>query len=397
MQRSRLIRVLPALMCALAATVVRAEVDEDRFNKTEGYPAHPSDAITLAERYRVGTMSGKGVARLASEAIWMTPAHGTTESPMGTEAFPVRADPVAMMSRNPIMAMALVRGDRVVFQRFQYGTDASSLFDSQSMAKSFTALAVGIALDQGYFRSLDETLGDIVPELRPGVLGAATLHQALQMRCGVKFRFTAEFDGQAAQYLRLKFYPGAPYGSVFDYYKGLEGSAPGGAFNYDPHCSDALSLALQRRTGRTLREFFEEHVWRRIGATGKAAWMSTRIRPQFTSGANSFFATLHDYSRLAAMMANGCAVAGRQIVSREYCRMIAESTVPTGSTPTLFKRYGLQTWVRTEEPGSWFAPSGAFGQRMYLDPVSKSALVVFALDERHYRDTDRFWEWFRKR
>lgn len=397
MRQASWFKIAGTLTCLFIAAAANAEVDEARFNKAQGYPPHPSDAITLAERYRVGTMTGKGIARLTSPDLWMQPAPGVAPTPVTPEEFPVRANPAAMMERNPVMAMALVRGDRVVFQKFQYGADESSLFDSQSMAKTFTAIAVGIALDKGYFKSLDEPLGEIVPELRHSVLGAATLMQALQMKCGVNFKFSSEFDGQAAQYLRVKFYPGAPYWNIFDYYKGLAGSAPGGDFNYDPHCSDALSIAIQWRTGKTLREFFEEHVWRQIRATGRAAWMGTRMKPHFTSGANSFFATLHDYTRLAILLANDCSLEGRQIVSQTYCRQIRESTVPTGQYPTLFKRYGLQTWVRTEEHDSWFAPSGAFGQRIYVDPVSHAALVVFALEDRHYRDTDRFWEWFRKR
>jgi len=285
----------------------------------------------------------------------------------------------------------------VIFKKYQYGSGDSSKFDSQSIVKTFTAIAIGIALEKKVFSSIDERIENIVPELSQSILGKATIKNALQMMCGPEFQFSYDSDGDPAKYMQVKFSNESKNKEIFDYFNELKGKDPGQSFNYDMHCSDILSIALQRRTGKTLREFFEENVWLKLGAADRAAWLTTQIKPNFTSGGNSFFASLNDYIRMAIMLSNNCNFNGYQIVSIEYCKAIFSNTVSTGhKSATPFKRYGYQTWVRTEKKNSWYSPNGAFGQRIYIDPVSKSSLVVFALDPRHFVETDKFWENFIK-
>jgi len=53
---------------------IRAEVDEAKFNKAEGYPPHPTNILSLNEKYRVGTMTGKSLKKLQERPIWIRPS-----------------------------------------------------------------------------------------------------------------------------------------------------------------------------------------------------------------------------------------------------------------------------------------------------------------------------------
>lgn len=372
-----------------------AEVDELKFNKQENYPSHPTDAITLVEKYRVGTMTGKGVKQLEKQDIWLNPSNNPQPEKLVEYKFPLFRSPESILQRSPITAFALLKDDKLVYEKYQYGSDNQSLFDSQSMAKTFTALAIGVAFDKGDIKNLDEPLSVSIPEISNLPIGKSSIRQALNMTCGNQFKFTVEESGETANYLRLKFYRNPQYNDFFEYLKSRNYTESGIKFNYDPHCSDLLSIVIKRKTGKNLKDYFQENIWQKINTISKAAWIGTRLKPNFTSGANSFFATLQDYTKIAKLLLNNCKYNNNQIISEDFCNEMISSSVPVGDYPSQFKRYGYQVWIKNVEQDSWFAPLGHLGQRMYIDRKNKSAMIVLALDYSHIPETDKFWEWFR--
>jgi len=372
-----------------------AEVDEAKFNKQENYPSHPTDAITLTEKYRVGTMTGKGVKKLEKLDIWLSPSRNPQPEKLVDYNFPLFRNPDSIVKRSPITAFALLKDNKLVYEKYQYSSNNLSLFDSQSMAKTFTALAIGAALDKGDIKNIDEPLSASIPEISNLPIGKSSIRQALNMTCGNQFKFSDDVSGEAANYLRLKFYKNSSHNNFFDYLNSLSYIEPGGKFNYDPHCSDLLSIVIKRKTGKNLKDYFQDNIWQKINTSSQAAWLGTRIQPSFTSGANSFFATLHDYIKIAKLLINNCRFNDQQIISLQFCNEMISSSVSIGNYPSQFKRYGYQTWIKNDESDSWFAPLGALGQRMYIDRNNNSAMIVFALDYSHISETDKFWEWFR--
>ena len=81
-----------------------------------------------------------------------------------------------------IHAVLVARGGKLVFERYFRGSDeipahfgrrvenvafdADTLHDMKSVSKSVASLAVGIAIDRGLIRSVDEPIFSFFPELR---------------------------------------------------------------------------------------------------------------------------------------------------------------------------------------------------------------------------------------
>jgi CubicO group peptidase (beta-lactamase class C family) len=59
--------------------------------------------------------------------------------------------------------IAAVRNGFLVGERY-YGSGPSSLFVINSVTKSVVSMLVGIALDQGKLKSLDQSVGELLPE-----------------------------------------------------------------------------------------------------------------------------------------------------------------------------------------------------------------------------------------
>ncbi len=62
-------------------------------------------------------------------------------------------------------AFLVVKNDLIVFERYDNGYDRATPSLSFSMAKSFLSILVGCAIADGYLKSADQPVTDLVPEL----------------------------------------------------------------------------------------------------------------------------------------------------------------------------------------------------------------------------------------
>ncbi len=390
-----------ALVSALSLVKpVAAEPKEHIYGKDQTSPFEAGWPLRTNPPNRLGAFDGRGVAALYPwKRLWMEPATNGAPLPSAEVRFGFSNDPANLMKRHPIMAMALGKDGKIVFERYQFGTSKSSTFDSQSIAKTITGLTLGALIQKGTAIDLDAKMLTYVPKLDKSPVGQATVRQTLQMQCGHQFKWVDDGTsaGSAGQYAGVRFASPAKGGrNLYEYFQTLAPNTPGQVFAYDPHCSDSISMLVTEKTGMSQGKFFEEAIWKKIGATSRATWLSPSQNPELTSGASAFYATLSDYALLANMVVQGGLARGEPVISATWLDKMRTDTVPVGKGENQnFARYGYQTWVRTDKADSWFAGLGNYGQRFYIDPKNKSFMVIFALDFDHIKESDIFWEWFR--
>ena len=66
--------------------------------------------------------------------------------------------------------MLVVRHGYLVFEKYYRGHNRSDEYNIKSITKSVTSALVGIALEQRYLRSLDQTLVEYLPKYAAGSL-----------------------------------------------------------------------------------------------------------------------------------------------------------------------------------------------------------------------------------
>ena len=74
---------------------------------------------------------------------------------------------------------------QLVGEWYAQGFSKDSMATSWSVAKSFLSVLYGIAMDQGDLATLDEPVGQWIPEWADDARGAITLRQLLQMQSGL--------------------------------------------------------------------------------------------------------------------------------------------------------------------------------------------------------------------
>lgn len=92
------------------------------------------------------------------------------------------------VDRNPVMGLLIARGDTILYERYQYGRTEQDRFVSQSMAKTVTAMLIGIALAEGKIASIEDPVSKYVPDLAGSEYGGTRLRSLLTMSSGVQFR-----------------------------------------------------------------------------------------------------------------------------------------------------------------------------------------------------------------
>jgi CubicO group peptidase (beta-lactamase class C family) len=304
------------------------------------------------------------------------------------------------LARNPATGLLIARGDTILVERYQYGRTDRHRFTSWSMAKTVTAMLVGIAIAEGRIRSVDDLASVYVPALSGTEYGRTSLRHLLQMSSGIRFSETY-FGGDDVMRLVFDTYMRQGAGGVSAVTTFDERERPAGTrFAYASAETQVLGLVLRAAIGRPVAAYLEEKIWQPIGAEADASWLID------ASGQEATFcclnAVLRDYARLGLLLAQDGTWKGRRIIPAAWIRRA--TTVrddqphlqPGRATP--FWGYGYQTWIYPSPDGRrMFALQGVRGQAIYVDPRRRLVMVHTAVrkeavDRRGIRETNALWE-----
>jgi len=306
------------------------------------------------------------------------------------------------LARNPTTGLLIARGDTILVERYQYGRTDRHRFTSWSMAKTVTAMLVGIAIAEGRIRSVDDPAAAYVPELADTEYGRTSLRHLLQMSSGVYFSEQYTGTDDVARLVANTFLLRGPGGvsAVTPFNERV--ATAGTKFSYASVETQVLGLVLRAATNRPPAEYLESRIWQLIGAEADATWLVDNSGQEATYCCLN--AVLRDYARLGLLLAHDGNWRGRQVIPAAW---VVEATTTRADDPHLwpgvatpFFGYGYQTWIVP----TWILPGdrrmfmfwGVRGQRIYVDPQSKLVMVNTAVHKRAVdlaalRETDALW------
>ena len=280
-------------------------------------------------------------------------------------------------------AVVVMRAGRVIAERYAPGYHENTRFVSWSMAKSITGVMVGMLISDGRLR-LDEP-APIPAWQRPGdPRGEITLRQLLQMRSGLRHAEAISPPWQSDE-VRMLFLDGRDAMARYAEDQPLH-YEPGRKWVY----STATSVILADLAARVLAPAPDPESRRRA----VAEYLRTRLfepvgmhsmLPEFDAsgtliGGSLIHGTARDWARFGEFLRNRGAVAGAQLVPRQwidfmvtpspreaqYGAQIWLNRTPTTGKPALFPDKG---------PRDLFACLGHLGQYVLVSP-SRQLVVV---------------------
>lgn len=282
------------------------------------------------------------------------------------------------LARQRVTGLLVIKDGTVLAERYQHGKGPATRFLSASIAKSVVGLLVGIALEEGRIRSLDDKAAAYAPALAGSPYGETSVRDLLQMSSGV--RFAEQYDGTddlGALITGTIAQQTAGGAAVLLPYRERR-VAPGALFYYSSADTQALGLVLRGATRQSVAEYLSARVWQPMGAAADASFLLD------AAGQEAVFAFLHarleDFGRLGMLLAHDGQAGGRQVVPAGWLREATSATRPhvQPQIASAYFGYGYQFWTF---PGAKrrFALLGVRGQAILVDPELRLVLVQTAV------------------
>jgi len=223
------------------------------------------------------------------------------------------------LNRTNTNAFIIIKNDTIVYEHFATGVNQESLHPSFSVAKSFVATLLGIAIDKKDVFSTEDLVIRYLPELEKNDerFKRLTIQHVLDMRSAIDYDEHKETPFSPI----TKLYYGASINSQVSKLK-MKGE-PGLKFEYQSINTQILAAILEKATNRKLQDLLAEYLWQPLGAESNAIWS---LDNQKTAKAFCCLnATALDFAKLGRLYLNQGNWEGKRILSAKW---IEDTTNP---------------------------------------------------------------------
>jgi len=270
----------------------------------------------------------------------------------------------------PVHSIQLVRRGRLVLDAYVYPYDGRTRHDVASVTKSITSTLIGLAIERGYIRDMQQPVAEFFPGST--IAGVNTLPRKPKLEhlltmqsgwdCGVPIGSPSiNADKQLAAMRRSRDW--AQFALNLPII-----SEPGTRFLYCNANCHLLSALLTRATGTNALGFARRELFEPLGIRD-SAW------PADPQGNNYGWGDLQlhprDMAKLGQVFLEQGRQSGRQIIPEAWLRVATRAHVKnTGGKD----HYGYFWWVSDQIPGL-FEAVGRGGQRITVWPDKELVLV----------------------
>lgn len=242
-----------------------------------------------------------------------------------------------------------------------------------SGSKTYTAVGVGIAIDEGLI-GIDDKLTDYFPEyaaLSDSFTKQITVRDLLKMRSGkfgLGFR-TSSYDTYK-DYAQIYFEEGVRI-------------APGTKFCYNNPNTYMLGRIVEKASGEILSDYLKPRLFDPLGYFN-VQW--NRCPNGHTIGFTGLQLSTREYSNLGRLLLQNGVWGDRQLISSEFVKAMHTDTGPTSAVkdnPELAHGYGYHIWMGSYEQS--YRAAGLYGQYSIVYPTKNMVVTVTARHEQQYK------------
>ena len=283
-----------------------------------------------------------------------------------------------------VAGITVLKNGVKLYENYFNGYTADSAFHVFSVTKSIISALIGIAIDKGYIRILDQKVLDFFPDYTPKrrekTAQRVTIRDMLTMTTPLKYKlapYTKYFSSESWVKSALDL---------------LGGKGEIGQFRYTPLIGpDILSGILTNVTGQSVLEFAYENLFSPLGIDvtrnvifhtkeeqlsiikdhHESGWVAD---PQGINTAGwGLFITPADMAKIGQLYLNRGIWDSKQIISAEW---IAESTKVHSRWAELKLSYGYLWWIID---GDSYAALGDGGNAIYVNGAKNIVVAIASL------------------
>jgi len=278
-------------------------------------------------------------------------------------------DTAAFLEDSWTTGLLVIQADEIRLENYYRGNTESKQNISWSMAKSFISALMGIAVSEGYIKSIEDPVEAYAPELIGSGYERVSIKDVLQMSTGVGFNedygdFYSDINRWGRDF---------SLGNSQDAFAGtLEREVEPGTLNhYVSINTHVLGMIVTRATGRTITDYMQEKLYEPLGMEYSGYWVIDGKGMEMALGGLSL--TLRDFAKLSSLYLHNGDWNGEQVVPSSW---VKDSITPDAPhlLPSESFGYGYQWWI-TDGDSREFMAMGVYGQYMYINPETNTVIV----------------------
>jgi CubicO group peptidase (beta-lactamase class C family) len=262
-----------------------------------------------------------------------------------------------------VASFLVVRHGKLAFESYFNGNEATYANNVHSLSKSILSVLSGLAVDDGYL-SIDQPIGDLLPEELIGDSGDVTVRNLLTMSAGLEWfenETEYEIDGDHSHVAAVLAQPRiAPPGSEFLYNTGL---------------TQTLSAVLAENIGDSLCAYAHDRLFEPLGIDVDH-WKVDR--DGYHAGGHSVFLTPRELATFGQLVLQGGVWGGNQLIPSAW---LDESLTPTWDLEcspgdSVRVGYGYLWWLHDLDGLEVWTADGYAGQRLFVIPDLEMIVVM---------------------
>jgi len=288
-------------------------------------------------------------------------------------------------------SLMIVHHGIVVYENWLGDNNSEKQHIMNSVSKTFTATAIGIAVNEGLLNVTDKVISffpDKVPTNLSDHLREMRVYDLLTMSTGNICEEVDKIKQDTTKVDWVKSFLSVPVVNK-----------PGCVFEYNSTATYILSAILQKITGQKLIDYLTPRLFEPLGIVG-AKWKES---PQgITVGGSGLFIKTEDMAKLGQLFLQNGKWEGRQIVPASWIRDASSYQVasfPSGANEKNVterqkngdwtKGYGYQMWQCRYNA---YRADGANGQFIIVLPEKDAVIVTTSYVKDMQEELDLIWK-----
>ena len=265
-------------------------------------------------------------------------------------------------------SLLVVKNGYLVFEKYYSWGSPEKYTVVHSVTKSVTSALIGIALDKGYLKTVDQKLTQFFPEYITDDLDPRkekiSLRHLLTMSAGFRWNDRGP---------EMRFWYTSSNWAKFTIQLPQEKN-PGDVFNYNSSVSHLLSIILSKSTKTSVLDFARQNLFEPLGIQS-AYWHQD---PQgYYNGGFGLGLSARDLAKIGFLYLNNGYWNGQSIVSEYWVKESTDRQIQAFSHPIYGAfGYGYQWWVKKVDGCSSFRAWGRRGQFIVVVPELDLVIAV---------------------
>ena len=268
------------------------------------------------------------------------------------------------------VAYLVIKSDSILYEKYYDGFGRDSKSNSFSMVKSLVSALMGIAIQDGDIKSLDQKVVNFIPDLKGSYADQVTVGDLSSMASGQKWseEYYNPFSVTSASY----------------FVKDLDAliidqpitEKPGEKFRYKSGTTQLLGMVIKKATGKTLSDYLTEKLWQPLGAEKTALWQLDSEEKGMEKAFCCLAANARDFARIGKLYKNHGRWNGAQLLDSSFVELSVKPRFEESP------QYGYGWWLDDFRGKKVFMMRGHLGQ--YILVVPEEDLIVVRLG--HLKD-----------